>query len=58
MYSRPMYRGRTLSPCGTYVSNITASDANDLGTWPDEGNVLGGGLGLLDVAAEDAGIGA
>lgn len=53
-----MYRGRTLSPCGTYVSNITASDANDLGTWPDEGNVLGGGLGLLDVAAEDAGIGA
>lgn len=40
-----------------YLSHIAASDADDFGAGPDCGNVLGRLLRLLDVAADDAGIG-
>jgi hypothetical protein len=41
----------------TYVPHINIADAEHTGAAPDLCNLLGGGLGLLYVAADDAGIG-
>ena len=41
----------------TYVPHIDIADADHTGAAPDLCNLLGRGLGLLDAAADDAGIG-
>ena len=40
----------------TYIANINAADANDLGSGPDQGDLLCRRLGLFDAASDDAGI--
>lgn len=42
----------------SYLAHIAAANANDLGARTDLGNVFGGSFGLLDVSANDAGVGA
>lgn len=51
------YQGATRAGGGkTYIADIDAADANDLGSGPDKGDLLRGGLGLFDAASDDAGI--
>lgn len=42
----------------TYIANVTPTDADDFGAGPSRGNVGSDALRLLDVAADDDGIGA
>lgn len=39
-----------------HLADITASDANDLGTGPGRGNVLCHGVRLVDAPSHDAGV--
>jgi hypothetical protein len=42
----------------TYVPDIDTTDAKYTSTIPDLCNLLGGGLGLVNATADDAGVGA
>ncbi len=41
---------------GAYTPDVYATEAEDAGARPDFGDLLCGGLGLLNIAADDAGI--
>ena len=41
-----------------YAADVDVADAEDAGAGADFGNLFGGGLGLFDAAADDAGVGA
>lgn len=41
----------------TNLSNVDSSNADNLGTWPNLGDFPSNPLSLLDVAADNAGIG-